>query len=340
MDVAPKPRETETQFAFDEFQQLASSSKPEVLRYVCALVAELTYYHVPQFEVDSNGSENSTTSRHQKRAKVVPCEAYAEIIKRGVRTDVVQLFQGLEINPFVIVDRGIVAVGIPMLHQQDLFIGFRGTRFMFDWKVNLNAKLVEFDSMLYPYDPHYIALVGYRRGRVHSGYGEEALRITPKIVEKTEGIMSNVSRIFLVGHSLGGAVAAIIHNILSRESCWRERRLHTLAFGAPRYCDAGYFSLVPDPPQQIQRRNDVVPLVPPKCMGYVDHTRQSYVDGSPVLTPMHRSRLHHFRWLSSLFLHRSIKQHSIERYRKELGQAANAILWRSSLTSCQRLRRK
>ena len=209
MDVVPKPKEPETPFAFDEFPQLANSSKPEVVRYVCAMVAELTYYHVPQFELDPIGSENRTNSRHQKRAKVVPCEAYGEILKSGVQTDVRQLLVGMDLDSFVIIDRGIVAVGLLICNQ--LFIGFRGTRFLFDWRVNLNHRLVEFDSMLFPYDPHYVALVGYRRGRVHSGYGEEALRVTPRILEEAEGRLRRASRIFLVGHSLGGAVAAIIH---------------------------------------------------------------------------------------------------------------------------------
>ena len=112
-------------YAFDEFQQLLSSTSLPIsdrdpkVRYLCALVSVLTYHHVPAFEIDQN-----------KRTKLIPCQRYQEIVSKGLPTDVIQYLQDMDFaNPFVIVDRGIIAVGISI--NDLLFIGFRGTKFLF-----------------------------------------------------------------------------------------------------------------------------------------------------------------------------------------------------------------
>src|ERR1043165_3908976 len=123
-------------YAFDEIRTLVSkipqpvSPRDPTARYVAALFAELAYYHVPQFEIDAG-----------KRALVVPCEAYRAIVRAGVATDIAAVIRGLDFpGGFVVVERGRVAVGLPI--GRILFIGFRGTKFLFDWRVNLRHELV------------------------------------------------------------------------------------------------------------------------------------------------------------------------------------------------------
>ena len=133
-------------YAFEEFRRLISdlqdpiSDRDPVVRYLCALVSELAYHHVPEFEID-----------HKKRAKIIPCKKHIEIVNAGIPTDVIQYIQGMDfMDSFVVVDRGVVAVGINA--NGFLFIGFRGTVFLFDWKINLQASLID-RSMLQFFDP-------------------------------------------------------------------------------------------------------------------------------------------------------------------------------------------
>ena len=63
------------QYAIYEAQSLVSSlpspidDRSPTVRYLCALFAELAYYHVPQWELDD-----------RKRAKLIPCEAYRALV--------------------------------------------------------------------------------------------------------------------------------------------------------------------------------------------------------------------------------------------------------------------
>jgi len=301
-------------YAFDEFRNLVSglgssvSDRDPVVRYVCALVAELTYYHVPAFEIDN-----------KKRAMVIPCEGYRRIVERGESTNVAAYFQAMEFeNAFVVVDRGVVAIGISL--NGLLFIGFRGTKFLFDWRTNLRAPLVHVDFRFRVAGPF---MRGFSGGRVHQGFAEEAVRISAKIMDAIrDKQIENVDHVFITGHSLGGAVAALSETFIGPKA------ISTCIFGSPRYCDvsAYYGSHVgpPAPPAQVQRPDDIVPFVPPRRMGYADHPYQFSTAGDPLFDPISDSLWLYFLWRLLLFLGKRFEPHSVECYRRELGHAANA----------------
>jgi hypothetical protein len=126
-------------FAFDEFRSLASKlsspidAKDKTLWYLASMMAELCYYHVE--DVDN---------RH--RAKIIPCEAYQHILLSGVRTNIIAYLRGIGFErSFVIVDRGVIAIGIHIGTR--LFIGFRGTLllYLYDWSTNFRARLAPLD---------------------------------------------------------------------------------------------------------------------------------------------------------------------------------------------------
>jgi hypothetical protein len=165
------------QYAIYEVQSLVGGLQspvddraPEV-RYLCALISELAYYHIPQWEVDD-----------RKRAKLIPCEAYQLLVSRGRTINLITLLQDLDLpRGFVAVDRGVVAVGIVL--NKILFIGFRGTQFLFDWKVNLRTLLTPIGPSFRLRGPYY-AVSGVS-GRLHSGFAEEAIRasLTPFAIQ-------------------------------------------------------------------------------------------------------------------------------------------------------------
>lgn len=301
-------------YAFDEFPTLISrlpkqlTSRDPVVRYVCALVSELCYCHVPQFEIDNC-----------KRAKVIPCSEYIEIVMTGDATTVVQYLRSLDLdNVFVLVDRGIVAIGIKV--KDLLFIGFRGTEGLYDWRLNARASMVHMPSVPLV-GSHGIRMFGIVGSyRAHRGFAEEALRVSAQIQDEMARIkMGSKDHLLLTGHSLGGAVAALAENFIGYQAC------STIIFGTPRYCDiAGYFCSPLGPPTHIRRAEDIVPSVPPRRWGYADHPCQFDTGGNVMLEPTFSSTWSHFVWCTSLVLRKALRPHKIEYYRRELGKVANA----------------
>ena len=312
-------------YAFDDFHQLMPSTisdqDPKV-RYLCALVSELAYHHVPQFEIDSN-----------RRAKIIPCRKYIEIVKNGKSTNVLEYLRQMDfIEPFVVVTRSVVAIGIPL--NGNLFVAFRGTKSQYDWRINLCASLVELNIDFQTTKLFMRRNFCWIGGRVHRGFAEEAFRIAVIIANKIQNLRNGkINQILLTGHSLGGAVAAIAEKFIPHNN------KSTIIFGSPRYCDASvYFSSIGKLPIQIQRFGDLVPCVPPKQMGYSDHPYQFDTSGNQIMEPICASRWPHFIWRTALFLGKGFEPHRMELYRQELGKTANAKWWKEELAPYERLK--
>lgn len=275
------------------------------VRYLCSLFPELAYYHIPQWEIDG-----------KKRAKLIPCKAYQTLVMRGQPVDLNALFQQLDLpKGFAVADRGVVAVGLVLNGM--LFIGFRGTQFLFDWGINLRSKLVPIDARFCMRPPFIFSTVS---GRIHSGFAEEGTRISARILDAIrDSNLGDIDHVFLTGHSLGGAVAAISENFVKIAST------SVCIFGAPRYADlSAYMSLPGGPPAQVRRPGDVVPTVPPKSFGYADHPYECGTNGAAYID--HASYSSTFRGLVrwARFLLGCFEPHNMETYRNELGVTAGA----------------
>ena len=315
------------EYAFDEIQNLVGrisstiSNKDPVVRYICALVAELAYHHVPQYEIDE-----------KKRAKIIPCKGYREIIASGNVTSVTGYIESLDFNrSFVVIDRGIIAVGIEL--SDCVFIGLRGTKFLFDWKINVKANLVKIDTN--PMFHDRFILERCCNGRYHRGFSEESFRITLKIRDAIRDMgFKDISHIFLSGHSLGGAVAAISGNILGIAPT------STCIFGSPRYCDvSAYFSLLGEPPAQIRRGGDVIPFTPPRKLGYADHPCEFGTKGEPVFDQGKEKSLPFLLGKWGEFILKRVEPHDISSYRTELGEACNASGAKLPLVSYEKIKK-
>ncbi|MCV5409191.1 hypothetical protein OFN21_25170, partial [Escherichia coli] len=147
---------------------------------LAALFAEMSYHLVPEWEVDKH-----------KRAKLyrVPSEGYQILVDQGIRgsENVFEAFIDAELpKPIIASSAGIVVVGVVI--DGIMFIGFRGTALLFDWKVNLRAELVRVDSAhrvtKYNWFDHcHIEDKKIISGGLHSGFAEEAVRITKRIFD-------------------------------------------------------------------------------------------------------------------------------------------------------------
>lgn len=312
------------QYAIQELHSLVDSlpspidDRSHTVRYLCALFAELAYHHIPKWEIDD-----------RKRAKLIPCDSYRTIVEGGRPTNITSLFRDLDLpRGFAVVDRGVVAVGLVL--NRLLFVGFRGTQFLFDWRVNFRFKLIPVNTR---FCLHHPFLFGAVSGRLHSGFAEEATRISRRILDALhDSNLGDVDHAFLSGHSLGGAVAAISKNFI------KIAPTSVCIFGAPRYSDlSAYISLPDGPPAQVRRPGDVVPTIPPRTFGYVDHPYEFATNGTAYIDPApYSSTFGRFiRWAQ--FLTGRFQPHNIETYRNELGETAGAKGAMSHLAPLEKL---
>ena len=134
-------------------------------------------------------------------------------------------------------------------------VSFRGTENEQDWKTNLRYSLTPVD---FPQ-----AEGREPTGKVHQGF-RDAFRSVRDQVDRylpcAEGLP-----IFITGHSLGGALAALA---AAHWSGWGLMACYT--FGAPRVGNKGFSSSLRIPVYRVVNPLDPVPLVPGRLRGYRD----------------------------------------------------------------------
>jgi hypothetical protein len=315
--------------AIDEFPRLVAQlqtpidPRSSLVRYLSALVAELAYYHVLQWEIDQ-----------PRRAKVIPSEAYQQLVetRRSITVAEFTALLGDGTGFFTVEDRGVIVVGLRW--HKFLFLGFRGTKFLFDWRINLHARMT-------PNGVRYGNRYGISLGRLHSGFAEEAIRIGDRLREALQAQNYHPEYTFVSGHSLGGAVAAIVTGLLpggDRSLC---------VFGSPRYCDAGGYEVCPclhhpygTLPVHIRRAGDMVPTIPPRLFGYADLPVEFTTSGERFSDHDTYRRLGRdiVRWLR--FAAGMGEPHSMEAYRREVGAAAQITGASMPLTPFVKLTKK
>lgn len=285
--------------------------RQEVLAYLCALFAELPYHHIPELEFET-----------KKRAKIISSKAYREILANKVAGGVnvthslagLRYEEGAEQEGFVIAESdGAIAIGF--IFDRLLFIGFRGTikTLFYDWKVNIKTEKVPISS----YQRNFISKIRkIRPGKFHKGFADEARRISSEIIAKlSDRQIKDVEAIYLTGHSLGGAVAAISQEFI------RFTETFVYTYGAPRYCDLDAKESHPfNVPIMYRREGDLVPTVPPLKWDYADPRVLYGLDGKAFPSEKEYFASSFIRWLK--FAWGCAHSHDMEKYRADLGRTA------------------
>jgi triacylglycerol lipase len=118
-----------------------------------------------------------------------------------------------------------------------------------------------------------------RNGMVHSGFWEEANKVYPGILEAVKAGRKNNEKVYVCGHSLGGAMAVLVAEMLCHDKIPVEE-LRT--FGQPRVgtrkfrrhlegCKIGSY-------HRYVNNNDIVPRVPPALFGFVHGGKLMYIN--------------------------------------------------------------
>jgi len=118
-----------------------------------------------------------------------------------------------------------------------------------------------------------------RAGRVHRGFYEYAMMVYPEILEVVKKNRKKNENVYVVGHSLGGAMAVLVAEQLVADGI-PVRELRT--YGQPRVgtrrfrehlegCDIGSYV-------RYVNNNDIVPKVPPAFLFYVHGGKLQYIN--------------------------------------------------------------
>lgn len=124
--------------------------------------------------------------------------------------------------------------------------------------------------------------------------------------------------IYVTGHSLGGAMSAILHSEFALINKPKSIVTHSCyTFGMPRYGNKQAIESLENP-FHIFSRNDVVPTVPYKWLGYENSQYERMLDGNTISKLSYRNNKGVWDNISSLFTLTAIYEHYIEVYVKRM----------------------
>ena len=99
-----------------------------------------------------------------------------------------------------------------------------------------------------------------RNGMVHSGFYEYANLVYDEIYAQVKKMRKKKENVFVVGHSLGGAMAVLVAEQLAADGI-PVKELRT--FGQPRVGTREFLKLIDFPYYRYRNNNDLVTVVPP-----------------------------------------------------------------------------
>jgi hypothetical protein len=275
--------------------------------YVSAVFSKLAYLEIPEFELKSSSF-----------AKVIPCLTYQQLVSKKIAINLQEFLRELEFGDvFIVPTQYVVAVAI--FGQDVIFIALRGTRplYLSDWMVDFRVSR----ASVYVKD---------ELAEFHSGFFlhlNECLDALSRRLNEKLGSFSSTVPIYVVGHSLGGAMAAIMH-ALAGQTFFSKYRLgldlsvpfdthSSYTFGMPRYGDRRVMQQLRTP-YHVYHVRDLVPGVPPRWLGFESSPKEYRIGHRrvPWLAPQDPQGVRW--WLGRLNLGRGVRYHFIERYIHEL----------------------
>lgn len=275
--------------------------------YVTAVFSKLAYLEIPELEV-----------RNHSLAKVIPCLTYQELMARGVPHSVrdpnfLRTMDVNEENIFVVTTNDVVAIGIRM--PSVIIVALRGTQSVSDLMTDFHV----------PTNLTYVNNIGVS---FHSGF---YLAITGCLDQIAANIQNRIGNgtstipVYVVGHSLGGALAAIAHAVdgfkffssyqYGRDLTSQLNVHSSYSFGMPRYGDHQAVTSLRSPFHTYNDK-DRIPSLPPKTLGYENVPNEYCTVNIGSLIKTYQD------WKLLLPWNFPFRYHFIESYIKCLGIAA------------------
>lgn len=263
--------------------------------YVCSVLSSLAYAAVPE-------RNQIQTPRYQ----IIPSELYQRMFVSGNFITDAQVMEFTELGEPVVIWNKHIVTTIRRLGQF-LFVAVRGTEIgsLYDWRVNLGSTKDQYSDNTW----------------LHAGFFTETLNHAEEVAIKLDQMWEEGLMVYITGHSMGGAVAAIM-NILFLD--WgRKYNIHLpsppYTFGMPRYGDASAITTLPSP-YALFHPDDTVPKVPPKRFGFADCTERISVGPLENEKPDPSRIKAVFSNIANIITAKPVREHFIERYRQHIAK--------------------
>lgn len=269
--------------------------------YVAAVFAAVSYEEVPEFELTKS-----------KRAKLIPCDRFQAHVSRWETDQRRATIKDLDINVQIeVIIRERVIITISKLRHV-VFVSFRGTTLSFaDFKADLDFRKVRYQ-------------LGFgMSARLHRGFFDAVLDCFDEVVEGLRSITNNLDvPVYVTGHSLGGAMAAIFYAKLKEDDFHplRHRRPHNIpsaiscyTFGMPRYGDTSAKAFLSQPFHTFNEL-DAIPTLPPRILGFADSANERCLNAIPdvlIVTSKGDFALRSGKGIATIL---GISDHRMERY--------------------------
>ena len=269
--------------------------------YVSAVFAAVAYEEVLQFEL-----------KKSKRAKLIPCDRFQAHVSRWEAERRRATLKDFDTNRQIeVIVRGRVIVTIARLPRV-IFVSFRGTTFSFaDFKADLDVRKVRYQSSF------------GQSARLHRGFFDAVLECFNEVVERLHSInKAPYVPVYVTGHSLGGAMAAIFYAKLEENDFHPlgHRRRHRIpsatacyTYGMPRYGDTSAKSSLPQPFHTFNEL-DAIPTLPPRLLGFVDSANERCLNAIPDVAVIHSKGDFALRSGKGIATILGVSDHRMERY--------------------------
>lgn len=117
-------------------------------------------------------------------------------------------------------------------------------------------------------------------GKIHTGFYETLKDDIPVIIQRIKSIL-NGRKLVITGHSLGGALACILHAYIQRKEPELDSEL--ISLGAPRIGDKSFSKFITlTKASRIVNRGDIVTMIP--TINYYHHDKE-YLIGRKFSIP-------------------------------------------------------
>jgi predicted lipase len=199
-----------------------------------------------------------------------------------------------------------------------IIVAIRGTQKAMDIVVDLRS---------YPYN----ASSGGESFRFHKGFYKCLSRSIEKLYNKlqTKLVVFPKTPVYVTGHSLGGAMAAILHALwgITPSGCTSHFSPNDIVtnsaytFGMPRYGNKKVVTGLANP-YHLYNENDIIPSIPPKWLCFRNCNEEYQLDGNTCTQKPNRPFTAYDRIHGAIF-RRYLSNHSMVKYHTRICQFLN-----------------
>ncbi len=279
--------------------------------YICSAIAEIPYHRIPEFELSQ-----------ADRANMIPCASYNDLYTRRIIQTTQEISSRLDSPRYFSIETNFaILLGIKI--HNVLFISIRGTQTLYDWRTNFQVLKIS-------------ERIGPVTAKFHRGFYLATMEILPPLLDELDELDDELTEnedndrvlVYITGHSLGGAIASILHGQLRsiqfpyqlRSSNILRSRLtlgSCYTFGMPRFGDR-LAAAKNHRPFNVKSNLDIVPRIPPKWLGFADSLNNFHPDGTRDYQRSSVLDFNFLRWFKMIKSGQIKRNHSIEQYQQSI----------------------